>query len=85
VDNGDNCAWGRSDSVTSAEFCFEPKATIKISLLKLCSEKPGAVVHIPLIPARRGRGAQRQVDLCEFRVSLVYRASSRTASRKSMT
>jgi hypothetical protein len=29
---------------------------------------------MPLIPALRG---QRQVDLCEFQVSLVYRQSSR--------
>ena len=31
---------------------------------------------MPLIPAL---GRQKQVDLCEFEVSLVYRASSRTA------
>ena len=31
---------------------------------------------MPLIPAL---GRQRQVDLCEFKASLVYRASSRTA------
>ena len=31
---------------------------------------------IPLIPAL---GRKRQVDLCEFETSLVYRASSRTA------
>ena len=31
---------------------------------------------MPLIPAH---GRQRQVDLCEFEASLVYRASSRTA------
>jgi hypothetical protein len=31
---------------------------------------------MPLIPAFR---RQRQVDLCEFKASLVYRASSRTA------
>ena len=31
--------------------------------------------HTPLIP---GLGRQRQVDLCEFKVSLVYRVSSRT-------
>ena len=30
---------------------------------------------MPLIPALR---RQRQVDLCEFEASLVYRASSRT-------
>ena len=34
------------------------------------------VVHTPLNPAL---GRQRQVDLCEFEVSLIYRASSRTA------
>ena len=33
--------------------------------------------HTPLIPAL---GKQRQVDLCEFEASLVYRASSRTAT-----
>ena len=31
---------------------------------------------MPLIPALR---RQRQVDLCEFEASLVYRVSSRTA------
>ena len=31
---------------------------------------------MPLIPARR---RQRQADLCELEVSLVYRVSSRTA------
>ena len=31
---------------------------------------------MPLIPAL---GRQRQVDLCEFEASLVYRVSSRTA------
>ena len=31
---------------------------------------------MPLIPAL---GRQRQVDLCEFKASLVYRACSRTA------
>ena len=31
---------------------------------------------MPLIPAF---GRQRQVDVCEFKVSLVYRAISRTA------
>jgi hypothetical protein len=31
------------------------------------------VVHTPLIPALR---RQRQVNLCEFEVSLVYRVSS---------
>ena len=33
--------------------------------------------HAPLIPAL-GRQRQRQVDICEFEVSLVYKASSRT-------
>ena len=32
--------------------------------------------HTPLIPAL---GRQRQADLCEFKDSLVYRVSSRTA------
>ena len=32
---------------------------------------------MPFIPAL---GRQRQVDLCEFRVYLVYKASSRTAT-----
>ena len=32
----------------------------------------------PLIPALR---RQRQADLCEFKASLVYRASSRTGSK----
>ena len=32
--------------------------------------------HTPLIPAI---GRQRQADLCEFKVSLVYKAYSRTA------
>jgi hypothetical protein len=32
---------------------------------------------MPLIPAF---GRQRQTDLCEFKVSLIYRASSRTAN-----
>ena len=31
---------------------------------------------MPLIPAL---GRQRQIDLCEFEASLVYKASSRTA------
>ena len=31
---------------------------------------------MPLIPAL---GSQRQVNLCEFEASLVYRASSKTA------
>jgi hypothetical protein len=31
---------------------------------------------MPLVPASE---RQRQVDLCEFKVSLVYRSSSRTA------
>ena len=34
---------------------------------------------IPLIPAL---GRQRQVDLCEFKASLVYRVVSRTARAK---
>ena len=33
---------------------------------------------MPLIPAP---GRQRQVDLCEFEVSLIYKASSRTGSK----
>ena len=33
---------------------------------------------MPLIPALRW---QRQVDLCEFEASLVYRPSSRTDSK----
>ena len=33
--------------------------------------------HTPLIPALR---KQRQADLCEFKASLVHRASSRTGS-----
>jgi hypothetical protein len=33
-------------------------------------------LYRPLIPALR---MQRQVDLCEFEASLVYRASSKTA------
>ena len=32
--------------------------------------------HTPLIPAL---GRQRQVDFCEFKANLVYKASSRTA------
>ena len=32
--------------------------------------------HMPLIPAL---GRQRQVELCEFEASLVYRVSSRIA------
>ena len=35
---------------------------------------------MPLIPALR-RQRQRQVDLCEFEASLVYRVSSRTGSK----
>ena len=35
---------------------------------------PCLVVHTPLIPVL---GRQRQADLCEFKASLVYRASSR--------
>ena len=34
--------------------------------------------HTPLIPAL---GRQRQLDLCEFKASLVFRASSRTGSK----
>ena len=34
------------------------------------------VMHMPLIPAL---GRQRQVNLCEFEDSLVYRVNSRTA------
>ena len=33
---------------------------------------------MPLIPAL---GVQRQAELCEFKVSLVYRGSSRTGSK----
>ena len=33
---------------------------------------------MPLIPAL---GRQRQAELCEFKASLVYRASSRTGSK----
>ena len=40
------------------------------------SELAGQWWCTPLIPAL---GKQRQVDLCEFEASLVYRASSRTA------
>ena len=36
---------------------------------------------MPLIPAHR---RQRKVDICEFEVSLVYRASSRTARAVSL-
>jgi hypothetical protein len=35
--------------------------------------------HTPLVPAL---GRQRQVDLCEFEVSLVYRVSSRIVKAK---
>jgi hypothetical protein len=34
------------------------------------------LLYLPIIPALK---RQRQVDLCEFKTSLVYRASSRTA------
>ena len=34
------------------------------------------VVHTPLIQAL---GRQKQMDLCEFEVSLVYRVNSRTS------
>ena len=34
---------------------------------------------MPLIPALR---RQRQVDLCKFKAHLLYRASSRTGSKK---
>ena len=34
--------------------------------------------HTPLIPAL---GKERQTDFCEFKASLVYRASSRTGSK----
>jgi hypothetical protein len=37
---------------------------------------PGGDGAVPLIPAVR---RQRQVDVCEFEASLVYRVSSRTA------
>ena len=39
---------------------------------------PGIWWLTPLIPAL---GRQRQMDLCEFEASLVYRASSRTGSK----
>ena len=34
--------------------------------------------HMPLVPALR-RQRQRQEDLCEFEVNVIYRVSSRTA------
>ena len=37
--------------------------------------------HTPLIPALRG---QKQMDLCEFKASLIYIVSSRTASRETL-
>jgi len=39
-------------------------------------EQAGQWCHTPLIPALR---RQRQVELCEFEASLLYKASSRTA------
>ena len=47
------------------------------SNLSLKASKP-VQRRTPLIPALR---RQRQADLCEFEASLVYRVSSRTASK----
>jgi hypothetical protein len=45
-------------------------------IIKIANGHPAVVVTTTLIPAL---GRQRQVELCEFKDSLVYRASSRTA------
>jgi hypothetical protein len=45
-------------------------------ILKRNTARKWQLGHTPSIPAL---GRQRQVDLCEFKVSLVYRASSQAA------
>ena len=59
------------------DFSFFPYE-VKYCPFKICKELclAGQLLHKPLIPEL---GRQRQADLCEFEVSLVYRVSSRTA------
>jgi hypothetical protein len=54
-------------------YTHTPAKLINKKLKRKSSSR--AVVATPLIPAL---GRQRQVDLYEFEVSLIYRASSRT-------
>ena len=53
--------------IKSDEFNYRKKNKVKKILA-------GRWWHIPLIPAL---GSQKQVDLCEFKASLIYRTSSR--------
>jgi hypothetical protein len=59
-------------------FCLQFQATAhhcREVMTKAERVRPG-MVHTPSIPALR---RQRQVDFCEFKVSLVYKVSSKTA------
>jgi hypothetical protein len=59
---------------TEHSFLFLPIANIcNSSLIKNKFSKQAVVVHIFNL------GRQRQVGLCEFEASLIYRASLRTA------
>ena len=53
---------------------YQPKCIDSLWELKI-QGLGKAMWHMPLIPTL---GRQRQVELCEFEGSLVYRASSRT-------
>jgi hypothetical protein len=60
-------------------MCFQFQAN-QDYMVRPCLQKTPktswAYRHVPLVPAV---GRQRQVDLCEFQISLVYTESSMTA------
>ena len=59
------------------ESLHSTRTLTKRSALKIFF-KAGQWWHTPLVPAL-GVGGQKQVALCQFKASLIYRASSRTA------
>jgi hypothetical protein len=69
------------EMVTTILHCMQNKTTTQIVLREMCNllsiAKPSVGLGCsPLVPALR---RQRQADLCEFKSSLVYIMSPRTA------
>lgn len=72
------CQWLQTKLKASFEMCpylYEWYSYLKVDKEYIWS----GVVCVPLIPALR----QREVDLCEFKPSLLYRENSRSARRLS--